>query len=271
MDTRYRLTVSMRHWMLGLALLIGVGLGMQHYEARADEGGECNKQPPAYSVVKVAIKPGGLDGFRHYVEGHLPSVAKFGGNFRAATLGAPIQPEVIEKAHGSVLSHFNPGIPEIMVIHQWPCTKAFHKWYGSKDYAPWKELRHSVSVAQLILIEGLQPADLAEHWPPAYSVVDVDVSARDVFFGKYVPGHQGAVEKFGGKFLVAGGKVETIEGSWAPRLVVMHRFPSIHLWKEWYDSPDYAPWKTLRHGSAKADVMLIEGLTESFKRSRAIP
>lgn len=68
-------------------------------EAKAEDGVTCDGQPPAYSIVKVSIEPGALDDFLRYVEGHLPSVATFGGSFRAATLGAPVQPEVIEAAH----------------------------------------------------------------------------------------------------------------------------------------------------------------------------
>jgi uncharacterized protein (DUF1330 family) len=235
----------------------------------------CHNGPPAYSIVKVSIHD--VPKFIEYVLGHMPTLARYGGKFLAATLGAPVQPEVIESDLGSVLSSFDPALPQVMVIHQWPCAKMFHKWYDSEAYAPWKALRHSASRAEVILVEGQREADPADYWPPAFSAVDVEVSNPGVFFGEYVnvnnpaQGHFPTVEKYGGKFIIAGGKVETIEGTWMPKLFVMHRFPSIDLWKLWYNSADYAPWKAKRHSASKADVMLIQGLTEIFKKENHIP
>jgi len=279
-NRRRGVNLLMQSCTFGLALLVdgcasvgtpAVSVNVQAKAEKVDAGGICHAQPAAYSIAKFSIQSGGMDDFLGYVEGRKSSVVKYRGNVRASTLGRQVQPEVVEAYHGSVLSTFKPAGLEVMEIYQWPCVKAFSDWYDSSDYAPWKKLQHSVSTAQLIVVEGLKPDDPAEHWPPAYSVVDVDVSVPSVFFGKYVPGHQGSVQKFGGTFLVAGNKVQTIEGSWKPRLVVMHRFPSIQLWKEWYDSTDYAPWKPLRHGSSRADVMLMEGLKATIKQANSAP
>ena len=235
----------------------------------------CHNMPPAYSIVKVSVH--NVPKFIEYVMGHMPTVARCGGKFLAVTRGAPVQPEVIEKDLGLVLSSFDPAVPQVMVIHQWPCAKIFHKWYNSRAYAPWKALRHSASNAEVILVEGLRGADTTDYYPPAFSAVDVNVLDQAVFSGEYVnvndpsKGHFPTVEKFGGKFLIAGRKVETIEGTWAPKFFVMHRFPSIEIWKLWYNSADYAPWKAKRHSASKADVMLIQGLTETFKKEKHIP
>ena len=51
-----------------------------------------------------------------------------------------------------------------------------------------------------------------------------------------------------------------IEGDWAPERLVIQQWPSVERFKEWYNSEEYAPWKELRHKSAVANIILIEGV-----------
>ena len=61
---------------------------------------------------------------------------------------------------------------------------------------------------------------------PAYFIVDIDVTDPAAFeeYRKAVPA---TVEKYGGKFLVRGGRLEVLEGSWRPKRVVVTEFPSL--------------------------------------------
>ena len=61
---------------------------------------------------------------------------------------------------------------------------------------------------------------------PAYFIVDNEVTDPRGFeeYRKRVPG---TVERYGGRFLVRGGQVQTREGDWKPKRVVVTQFPSI--------------------------------------------
>ncbi len=94
---------------------------------------------------------------------------------------------------------------------------------------------------------------------PAYSIVDVEVTDQQLF-EEYVEGHQPTLAEHGGRFLVAGGRHEVIEGEWSPRLVVVHEWPSRGAFKAWYSSEAYRPWKEKRRASSNANVILVDGL-----------
>jgi uncharacterized protein (DUF1330 family) len=66
------------------------------------------------------------------------------------------------------------------------------------------------------------------------------------------------IEKHGGKFLVRGGKAESLEGA-APKRVVVLEFPSPDQARAWYRSPEYAPLITLRQKGSKGRLVLAEG------------
>ena len=67
------------------------------------------------------------------------------------------------------------------------------------------------------------------------------------------------VTKYGGRFLVRGGKVETLEGGWSPRRVVALEFPSMEQARNFYRSPEYAPLIALRQKASRGKLILVEG------------
>jgi uncharacterized protein (DUF1330 family) len=94
---------------------------------------------------------------------------------------------------------------------------------------------------------------------PASCIVDIDVTDPTVFeaYRKAVPA---TVEKYGGKFLVRGGRMEIVEGSWRPKRVVVTEFPSLEQAKRWYDSEEYRALTALRLRTSKGNVILVEGV-----------
>ena len=97
---------------------------------------------PAYSIVAVTVSDSTL--FQRYVDGHMGTLAAFGGRFLAA--GPDF--ETIEGQW--------PG--RIVVVHEWPDRAAFHAWYGSEAYRPWKAMRFAAATANVVLLDGL-PVD----------------------------------------------------------------------------------------------------------------
>ncbi len=67
------------------------------------------------------------------------------------------------------------------------------------------------------------------------------------------------IEKFGGRFLVRGGKVEGLEGPAPAGRIVVLEFPSFDQAAKWYRSPEYAPLITLRQGASTGRLILVEG------------
>jgi uncharacterized protein (DUF1330 family) len=66
------------------------------------------------------------------------------------------------------------------------------------------------------------------------------------------------IEKYGGRFLVRGGKAEAVEGA-APKRMVVLEFPSLEQAQKWYRSPEYAPLILLRQKGSRGRLVLAEG------------
>ena len=93
----------------------------------------------------------------------------------------------------------------------------------------------------------------------AYVVVQVDVKDADRYDGykKMVPP---SVEKYGGRFIVRGGTVHPMEGTWSPKRFVLVEFPSVEQAKAWWSSPEYAEAKALRQATAESQLIIVEGV-----------
>lgn len=93
---------------------------------------------------------------------------------------------------------------------------------------------------------------------PAFLIVEVEVTNRQVFdnYRQMVPA---SLEKYGGHYRVRGGKAHTLEGDWKPNRLVVIEFPSAERAKAWWNSPEYAEAKALRHTSANTRMVLVEG------------
>ena len=92
----------------------------------------------------------------------------------------------------------------------------------------------------------------------AYVIVEVDVT-DSALFQEYAKGVPATIAAHGGKYIVRGGAVETKEGGWAPKRVVVLEFPSMAQARKWYDSPDYKPLLAIRLKAANAKLILVDG------------
>jgi uncharacterized protein (DUF1330 family) len=94
---------------------------------------------------------------------------------------------------------------------------------------------------------------------PAYIIVDVTIHNAENYEGykKLTPA---SVAAYDGKFIVRGGKTETLEGNWQPGRFVVLQFPSVEQAKEWWASQEYAPAKAIRQANAETKMILVEGL-----------
>jgi uncharacterized protein (DUF1330 family) len=93
----------------------------------------------------------------------------------------------------------------------------------------------------------------------AYVVVDIEVQNSEKF-EKYKSLVPASLAPYGGHFVVRGGTVETLEGTWAPSRLVILEFPSAAQAKAWWHSKEYAEAKLLRQASSRGQFLLVEGV-----------
>jgi uncharacterized protein (DUF1330 family) len=92
----------------------------------------------------------------------------------------------------------------------------------------------------------------------AYLIGEIEVTDPATYedYRKQVPA---VVQKYGGKFMVRGGKVESLEGGWSPKRIVVLEFPTLEQAQKFYRSPEYAPLITLRQHASRGKIIIVEG------------
>ena len=93
---------------------------------------------------------------------------------------------------------------------------------------------------------------------PAYVITEIDVTDAAAF-AEYAPKVQPSFAPFGGRYVVRGGKTQSLTGD-APKRVVVLAFDSIDQVRAWYDSPQYEALKALRDKAGKARIFAVEGV-----------
>lgn len=90
-----------------------------------------------------------------------------------------------------------------------------------------------------------------------YWIGRVDVN-NDEGYKPYAAANPAIFKKFGGRFVVRGGKFEAPEGSARKRNVVIE-FPSYQAALDCYNSPEYQANIKVRQPHSDADIIVIEG------------
>ena len=93
----------------------------------------------------------------------------------------------------------------------------------------------------------------------AYAIVDMTVTDT-VKIGDYRKLAEASVATYGGRFLVRGGRCETVDGDWRPQRVVVIEFPDWEQAKRWRSSPEYAKACEIRNQAASTRMLLVEGM-----------
>ena len=96
----------------------------------------------------------------------------------------------------------------------------------------------------------------------AYLLVEADVTDRDRFT-VYAKEVRKLVRKCGGEYLVIGGPIELLETEDTAdngRTIVISKWPSRQVARDFWNSEEYRQLKTLREGAAQVRVRLTKGL-----------
>lgn len=93
----------------------------------------------------------------------------------------------------------------------------------------------------------------------AYVIVEIEVT-DPVGYEEYKKQAAATVHKYGGKYIVRGGRTELLEGDWQPKRIVVLEFPTTERAKEWLNCEDYSEPRKMRHRTAKTNIVVVEGV-----------
>ena len=94
--------------------------------------------------------------------------------------------------------------------------------------------------------------------PKGYVIAHAVVTDAEKW-GQYVAGSKIALDKFGGKPIIRGGRCEVVEGRGCERNVVIE-FASYEDALGYAKSAEYADAKALRQGAGTIDITVVEGV-----------
>ena len=72
-----------------------------------------------------------------------------------------------------------------------------------------------------------------------------------------------SIAKYGGRYIVRGGEIKTLEGSWDPTALVIVEFPTAEQARIWYKSPEYAVALAIRDSALSRNLILVRGVEDS--------
>ena len=93
----------------------------------------------------------------------------------------------------------------------------------------------------------------------AYMIVQIKIT-REEGWPEYRQQVSELFVQHGGRYLVRGGPVEVLEGSYDGRRLIVFEFPSIEVIRSVWNSPEYSKVKKLREGSGDLDVWAVPGV-----------
>ena len=100
---------------------------------------------------------------------------------------------------------------------------------------------------------------------PAYVISEVEMVDPERF-EKYRSLAPATIAKYGGRYVVRGGVVETVEGGdddWQRKQIVIVEFPTFAKAKEWYNSPEYAEALEVRRGALNRRLIFVDGISSA--------
>ncbi len=94
---------------------------------------------------------------------------------------------------------------------------------------------------------------------PAYVIADLTVTDPRTY-ARYVEAVPATIAACGGRYVVRGGKTETLDGEWRPERLVVVEFDNLERARAWWNSDEYRGPMALRRNSAESRIILVEGV-----------
>jgi uncharacterized protein (DUF1330 family) len=93
----------------------------------------------------------------------------------------------------------------------------------------------------------------------AYVISEVEMVDPELF-ERYRSLAPASIAKYGGRYIVRGGAVETVEGAPEAKRIVIVEFPTMERAREWYHSPEYAEALGVRQNALNRRLVFVEGV-----------
>jgi uncharacterized protein (DUF1330 family) len=93
----------------------------------------------------------------------------------------------------------------------------------------------------------------------AYVVAEIDITDPKAY-EEYRTKVPAVISKYGGRYIVRGGKVESMEGGWEPKRLAVVEFPTMDQALKFYRSDEYAPLIKLRQRASRGKLVIVEGV-----------
>jgi uncharacterized protein (DUF1330 family) len=97
---------------------------------------------------------------------------------------------------------------------------------------------------------------------PAFLISDVTVKNEEAF-QNYRDRAAAAIARYGGRYLARVGGIETLEGDWQPRRIIVVEFPDMEKARAWYRSPEYAEALKFRDAALSRNLILVDGISDA--------
>jgi uncharacterized protein (DUF1330 family) len=128
---------------------------------------------------------------------------------------------------------------------------------------------HKVALAALAgvgigaaAVTGLQAQQLKT--PPAYVIAEVERDPARIqdpaAARRYAEEAPKSLVPFGGRYVIRGGAVQTLEGDAPKGYLVMIAFDSVAQARAWYYSPAYQAIQPIRANATRSRILLVEGV-----------
>lgn len=92
----------------------------------------------------------------------------------------------------------------------------------------------------------------------AYMIARIDVTDPERM-GDYLKHTPRILDRFGGRFIVRGADVETLEGPEETQRVVVIEFPSVQSARDFYNSDEYGLAMAIRKEASNGQFIIVDG------------
>ena len=92
----------------------------------------------------------------------------------------------------------------------------------------------------------------------SYFIIQINVNNSENY-KEYIEKVTPIVKKFGGEYIVRGGRSENVEGIWPYQRTVILQFPTYEMVKKWHNSEEYKPIRKIREDNSECNAIIIEG------------
>jgi uncharacterized protein (DUF1330 family) len=127
------------------------------------------------------------------------------------------------------------------------------------------KIHHTIALTMLVGVGlGATAVEVlhAQAKPPVYLVNEIDVTNPEAYLKDYAPRAQAVIKAAGGRLLVAGGKITTLEGEPPKTRVTINVWDSMEQVQAWRNSAAYKELLPIRDKYSKFRTFAVEGLPQ---------